>query len=493
MASSTRARLSLAALALAAAAATFPLGRDTSTPETVVPSSAGGVVLPLTRRGLRQGSPVHDDANAVFDPTFPRAELKGIGEKYKNAAQFLSGVGLNPDSAVNVADTYGPGASVPFDIATNGTIAPAPLPTATSAPSTGQAAFEADIVNDLAGRAVLPVHNNVGTVPLRDQVSGTEDLLYYGPIDIGTPAQTLTVDVDTGSSDLWLPSACRRCKGRQFDARRSSTFRSSNDRFSVTYGSGRVSGTLVRDVVSFGDLSVSSQAFGAVSDESGDFSENPNDGLIGMAFGTIAESHAPTFFENLINRHAVRSPLFGIHLERGRVVGSEMCLGCIDSNKMLGPITWIPVESQTYWSVSLDAVTAGGNTVRANCVAAIDTGTTLIYLPERLTAAFYRAIGGRPASQYGDGFWTYPCAANLNINFVFGGHGFSLDPRDFNLGHTSSRSSDCIGAVLSLHSGQGFPDNLAIIGDAFLKSWYSVYDYSDGARVGLAADVNQQA
>ena len=38
----------------------------------------------------------------------------------------------------------------------------------------------------------------------------------------------------------------------------------------------------------------------------------------------------------------------------------------------------------------------------------------------------------------------------------------------------------------------GFPDNLAIIGDAFLKSWYSVYDYSNGARVGFAASTNNQ-
>lgn len=55
--------------------------------------------------------------------------------------------------------------------------------------------------------------------------------------------------------------------------------------------------------------------------------------------------------------------------------------------------------------------------------------------------------------------------------------------------------------------GSGFPDNLAIVGDAFLKSceWfasisramltgtvigYSIYDYSNGARVGFAASIN---
>lgn len=67
----------------------------------------------------------------------------------------------------------------------------------------------------------------------------------------------------------------------------------------------------------------------------------------------------------------------------------------------------------------------------------------------------------------------------------------------------------CVGGVLGI--GQGFPDNLAIVGDAFLKSCkpshkapesmrpeadqstgYSIYDYSNGARVGLAASTNNR-
>ena len=62
----------------------------------------------------------------------------------------------------------------------------------------------------------------------------------------------------------------------------------------------------------------------------------------------------------------------------------------------------------------------------------------------------------------------------------------------------------CVGGVLAV--GDGFPDNLAIVGDAFLKSCesfrmrtkrtglieagYSVYDYSNGARVGFASSIN---
>jgi hypothetical protein len=61
---------------------------------------------------------------------------------------------------------------------------------------------------------------------------------------------------------------------------------------------------------------------------------------------------------------------------------------------------------------------------------------------------------------------------------------------DFNLGKVSSGGSMCVGGVLGI--GSGFPDNLAIVGDAFLKSWYSIYDYSNGARVGFASSINNK-
>ena len=84
MASSARARLSLALIALAVAAATVPLGRDSSTREADTRPPSTGVVLPLTRRALRQGPPVTDSDAAVFDPTFPVrpclfAPIFGIG------------------------------------------------------------------------------------------------------------------------------------------------------------------------------------------------------------------------------------------------------------------------------------------------------------------------------------------------------------------------------------------------------------------------------
>ena len=70
---------------------------------------------------------------------------------------------------------------------------------------------------------------------LTDDVVVNFDLLYYGAMSFGTPAQPLTVSIDTGSADLWVASNCRSCDDKQFTPKTSSTFKKSASKFSITY------------------------------------------------------------------------------------------------------------------------------------------------------------------------------------------------------------------------------------------------------------------
>ena len=111
-------------------------------------------------------------------------------------------------------------------------------------------------------------------------------------------------------------------------------------------GSGKVSGTLATDNVGFGTATVSGQTFCAVHQESSDLNDEPNSGLLGMAFGSIAQSGKPTFFENLLAQKRLAQSVFSVHLTRTRETGSQVCFGCYDATKAMGPVRWVPVVSR---------------------------------------------------------------------------------------------------------------------------------------------------
>ena len=83
-----------------------------------------------------------------------------------------------------------------------------------------------------------------------------------------------------------------------------------------------MTGTLAQDTVTVGDLEVYNQSLGAVRDLSASFSESPNDGLSGLAFGTIASSRKPTLFESLMPQ--LPAPMFSFYMTRQQPRGSEV-------------------------------------------------------------------------------------------------------------------------------------------------------------------------
>ncbi|KIY44362.1 acid protease [Fistulina hepatica ATCC 64428] len=467
----------------------------------VLPGPQFGHKVRLSRRGMRQKPPVDDTGNIrIFDAAPVQLEIKGIFVKYEQAASFLNGIGLVPQrdmsdyvpiSAHSTKDT--PVIIIDSDSPDNIT---------TSSVDPWNITLSAEDILPPSDHApsvpLLPGPERGTVMPMKDYMWGALDVLYYGSMKVGSPSQYFTVDIDTGSADTWIPLStdCPQCQPntRQFfDPSASKTFNDTGSDVTISYGTGTVSGDICTDTFLVGqDLSVPDQCFVAVTDESDDFESGPNDGLMGLAFGTIAQTKKPTVFENMLDHRRVSAPLFSVHLERNKADGSEVCFGCYDISKTMGSITWIPVESKTYWCLTLDAITVNTDmTVLTDTIAAIDTGTTLIYVPNGLAAKFYAMISGaRPAAEYGPEFFTYPCNSNIDIAFTFGTVHFKLNLFDFNLGRTSANSPDCVGGILAL--GNDFPSNLAIIGDEFLKSWYTTFDYSNGARVGFSPSINNK-
>ncbi|KAG2150906.1 aspartic peptidase domain-containing protein [Suillus clintonianus] len=390
----------------------------------------------------------------IFDAQPVVAEIEALRLKYQNALDFLAGKDL-------VA-----------------------LPDALSDPGL-------DVLTDAVFADTTNTAGHSATDPLTDAIQGKIDI-YYGPLGFGKKSQQLSVTIDTASGDLWIPVGCINCDNLQYNAAASSTYRNTGNAFKVNYGqdgTGYAEGTLAYDTISMGGLKVNNQYFGAVTDVSSNFNVVPISGRLGLSFSSIAMSGKPTFFENLIMQERVEAPFFSLHLTRGRASGSEITLGGYDMSKAAGSLTWVSVISKTYWTVHFDGVVVDGNYVSGDIDAAIDAASSFIHVPQALASSIYANIpGAGPAANYDSNFFSFPCDSNLTISLSLGGHDFGLSMRDFNLGQDGDGSKYCIGGIVGMDDT--FTQGFAIIGNEFLKSWYSVYDYSHGARVGFAPSIN---
>ncbi|KAG1805346.1 acid protease [Suillus subaureus] len=307
-----------------------------------------------------------------------------------------------------------------------------------------------------------------GDVPLMSQ--GVE--LWYASINVGTPAQTFTVSIDTGSADLFLPSVdCNdSCNGHnRYDPSKSSTAVDLHKKFVLTFGEGEAKG----------------QTLGAATVYSSDFSSENfiPDGLVGFSFESISGYPAPPLFQTLVESGQLQEAVFGVKLsaESG---ASELYLG--GTNTALyqqGNMSYTPVTDAGYWKVTLNQISRAGIPVgKPEASSIIDTGTTLIVTDTDGAAAYFVGIPG--VASYDDEsevLYSIPCDIidNYAPTLTFGGHPFTVSGDTFNLGPIEEGSSDCMAGIA------GADVDFWVVGDVFLQNVYSIFDMG-GLRVGFA-------
>jgi len=258
---------------------------------------------------------------------------------------------------------------------------------------------------------------------------------YYGEIGLGTPPQKFAVVFDTGSSNLWVPSAtcawwqlaCRLHS--RYDSRISQSYKRNGTRFAIQYGSGSLSGYFSEDTLSIGSsLNVTEQRFAEATREPGiAFLAARFDGILGLGFPEIAVGGARPPFFKMLDQGLLPVPVFSFWLNRDASeegeLGGELTFGGVDPSRFEGERTWSPVTRRGYWQFKMDSLTVGtsvdpdnddGNNekkekkennssvpashfayeaCRAGCQAIADSGTSLLVGPSEEIAAINAAIG----------------------------------------------------------------------------------------------------
>jgi cathepsin D len=317
------------------------------------------------------------------------------------------------------------------------------------------------------------------------------DAQYYGPISIGSPAQTFNVVFDTGSSNLWVPS--KKCglldvpckTHKKYDSTASKTYVKNGTAFSIRYGSGSLTGFLSQDDVTFSSLTVNGQVFAEATSEPGlAFITGKFDGILGLAFQSISVDSVTPVWYNLLSQGKVTDPVFGVYLSRNAQssVGGEITFGGIDAARYTGDITYVPLNSETYWAFLIDDMSVGGKSasVCTKCQGIADTGTSLIAGPKDAMTKINEMIGAKVGPTGQASVNCSDISSMPDVAFVLNGKSFSLKAEQYVL----QVSGQCISGFM----GIDLPKPIWILGDVFIGAYYTVFDFGK-QQVGFATAV----
>jgi len=323
------------------------------------------------------------------------------------------------------------------------------------------------------------------SIPLGDYANAQ----YFGPLSIGTPAQSFTVLFDTGSSNLWVPSS--QCGGcifhKKYYSSQSSTYVANGTSFNITYGSGSLAGFLSEDDVTLGNTVVKGCTFAEATQEPGlAFQLGKFDGLMGLAWPRISVDGVVPVFQMGLQQNLWDQPVFSFYLGKQDGATGELLLGGIDNTKYSGSLIWIPLISETYWEVALDSMTMNGQPVTQVKKAVVDSGTSILAGPSAEVKALAQQVGAQPVI-INPNEYTIDCSTISSLptlTVTLNGAAFQLSGEDYVVQISQAGQTMCLfgftGIDLPAPAGP-----LWILGDVFMRKFYSVFDVAN-ERVGLA-------
>ncbi|XP_006899953.1 PREDICTED: pepsin F-like [Elephantulus edwardii] len=311
------------------------------------------------------------------------------------------------------------------------------------------------------------------------------DMAYVGTISIGTPPQNFKLIFDTGSTDTWVPSiycdslAC--ANHNVFNPMESTTFKFVGQPMSIKYGTGSMKGFTVKDTVTIAGIEVE-QEFGLSIQEPGHFLVSlPFDSILGLAYPALGTEGITPIFDTLWKGGHIAEGIFAFYLSNNGQNGSVAMFGGVDKSYYKGELNWVPLSTPLFWQVTIDHISMEGMTVacRDGCQAILDTGTSLLVGPYMDIYNIHSLIKAQKSL---NGEYVVDCEAVHtlpDIVFAINGINYTVPASAYTL----QQGNLCYIRLQQQLSGQ--PAQSWVLGDVFLRQYFSVYDRENN-RIGLA-------
>jgi len=340
-------------------------------------------------------------------------------------------------------------------------------------------------------RSVQVTYGDFGQ-PSSIVINNYQDAQYYGEIDIGTPAQTVRVIYDTGSSNLWASNQKPGLLSshKYYDHSKSSTYVANGTTFNIRYGSGPVSGFYSKDTIALGDVSIPGYTFAEVNNTKGlgpAFSVGHFDGICGMGWDDISVDHVETPLRALVNSGKLPEPVFAFYLGSGGAAG-ELVLGGVDPNHYTGDFAYTPVIDSVpgkvgYWAHKMDDFRVNGQSVTSVRKAIVDSGTSLLAVPTADMEKIAQAVGAKkvlPIPPFNKEYTVDCNSAGPDIDIVIGGQTYTLKKEDYIIKDSTMCLFGMTGLDVPAPAGP-----LYILGDVFMRAHYVKFDVGN-KRLGFA-------
>merc|ERR1712096_464934 len=338
-----------------------------------------------------------------------------------------------------------------------------------------------DWVEKTHRRGEHPVHRPKGKhqrLIAETELQNSDLVEYFGQVAVGTPPQYFKVVFDTGSGILWVPShlctgeACKDHTRLVEDT--DETLKVDRGYVNIKYGTGNMRGRRATDHV-------------AVAGENGLVFRNGRfDGVMGLGREALAgilsrgeQGRGIPFYINAVNENVLAEPKFSVYVSKRMGRPGAVVLGGVNPKLFNGPIFYHKGYSPAYWMVALGAMKVGNEVVETRGARGIvDSGTSLLVGPPHIIERILPHVRADPDC----GNLHELKTLEINMRTTDGREvTYKLEPEDY----VMKRLGRCKTGIAIMKIQLKMAHPIVILGDTFLRKYYSVFNHRTG-EVGFA-------